>query len=576
MRPRRRTFRRTLALLQSLGAPVVIVAECTRCVHGDKAARLGFGADDRPVLTEAEWGRLCAGLSKFAALSAAAGLKLVYHHHMGTVIQSEAELDRLLASVPALHLLFDPGHLAFAGIDPLAVARRHGARIAHVHLKSVRREIAGRARREGWSFYRAVRERSVHDSRRRHGGFPRHLRRARRAPVSRLARRRGRGGSRAGSRAAQGPKSPRLCPHPRRCLTTHERHPSVPHAQMTALGADWWNDSGVPAELGEAVGLGATGGTSNPVIVYQTVKANPGPLSAGARPAHHRLSARHRGRPDLEAHPVLGRESAKKLLPVFEATKGAKGYLSMQVNPKYYPSAEHMVAHATELAALAPNIAIKAPATETGIAAMEEMTARGIRINATVSFSVAQALAMAAGIERGLKRARAAGRNADAIRPYITLMIGRVDDQLRRVAEAQKIAVTPGAIDWAGIAVFKHAHRLFQARGLPGTLLAAAYRHEGHWSQLIGREVLQTIPYNWWTKFNTSATAPALTLDAPVDGAILAELRAKFPDFVRAHDEDGMKPAEFLGYGATLHTLHQFLGGYADLLALVRGRMIPM
>jgi inosose dehydratase len=76
---------------------------------------------------------------------------------MGTVIQSEAELDRLLADVPAMHLLLDPGHLAFAGIDPLAVARRHGARIAHVHLKSVRREIAERVRREHWSFYQAVR-----------------------------------------------------------------------------------------------------------------------------------------------------------------------------------------------------------------------------------------------------------------------------------------------------------------------------------------------------------------------------------------------------------------------------------
>jgi inosose dehydratase len=152
------TFRAHLNLLKSLGATVVIVAECTRCVHGQRDTALGFGDHDRPRLTEAEWPRLCAGLAKFAALSAAAGLKLVYHHHMGTVIQSEAELDRLLASVPAMHLLLDPGHLAFAGIDPLAVARRHGARIAHVHLKSVRREVAERVRREGWSFYRAVRD----------------------------------------------------------------------------------------------------------------------------------------------------------------------------------------------------------------------------------------------------------------------------------------------------------------------------------------------------------------------------------------------------------------------------------
>lgn len=346
-------------------------------------------------------------------------------------------------------------------------------------------------------------------------------------------------------------------------------------AQMTALGADWWNDSGVPAELGEAVALGATGGTSNPVIVYQTVKANPDLCL----PPLDKLIADNPYATEDELTwkliAVLGRESAKKLLPVFEATKGAKGYLSMQVNPKFYPSKEHMVAHATELAALAPNIAIKAPVTETGIAALEEMTARGIRINATVSFSVAQALAVAAALERGLKRARSAGLNADGIRPYITLMIGRVDDQLKRVVEKDKIAVTPGVVDWAGIAVFKHAHRLFKSRGLPGTLLAAAYRHEGHWSQIMGREVLQTIPYNWWTKFNVSATAPALTLETPVDGAILAELRARFPDFKRAHDERGLRPDEFVRYGATVHTLHQFLGGYADLLALVRARMIP-
>jgi inosose dehydratase len=75
---------------------------------------------------------------------------------MGTVIQAEADLERLLAAVPELHLLLDPGHLAFAGIDPVAVAQRHAARIAHVHLKSVRPEVAGRARREGWSFHRAV------------------------------------------------------------------------------------------------------------------------------------------------------------------------------------------------------------------------------------------------------------------------------------------------------------------------------------------------------------------------------------------------------------------------------------
>ncbi len=344
--------------------------------------------------------------------------------------------------------------------------------------------------------------------------------------------------------------------------------------QMTALGADWWNDSGVAAELGEAVALGATGGTSNPVIVAQAAKAHPElcrSLLDELIAAHPRATE-----DDLAWNLIhqLGLRSAQQLRPVYEATRGAKGFLSMQVNPKFYRDPALMVAQAAELAALAPNIAIKAPATAAGLAAMEEMTARGIRVNSTVSFSVAQAIAASEAIERGLKRARAAGREADAIRPYITLMIGRVDDQLRRVADATGVAVSPGAIDWAGIAVFKQAHRLFRGSGRPGTLLAAAYRHEGHWSQIIGPEVLQTIPYTWWTKFDVSATVPRATLDEPVDPEVVAELRAKFPDFVRAHDVDGLPPDDFVRYGATVHTLNQFLGGYAELVAFVRAAML--
>ena len=345
-------------------------------------------------------------------------------------------------------------------------------------------------------------------------------------------------------------------------------------SQMTALGADWWNDSGVPAELAEAVALGAVGGTSNPVIVAQAALAHP----ELCRPILERLLAEHptATEDDLAWKLIhtLGLDAAGRLRGVHAATRGQKGYLSMQVNPKFYPDPERMLAQAVELAALAPNIAIKAPATAAGIRAIEEMVARGISVNATVSFSVAQALAVSAAFERGLKRARAGGIPTDQVQLYITIMIGRVDDQLKRVSEAQKIATTPGVIDWAGIAVFKHAHRLFKGSGRPGVLLAAAYRHEGHWSQIIGREVLQTVPYSWWTKFNQSGAEPRLTLEDEVAPEIVAELRGKFPDFIRAHDADGMAPADFMRYGATIHTLNQFLGGYDDLIGFVRTAML--
>jgi inosose dehydratase len=154
--PEEKNFRAHLALLKTLGARVAIVAECTRCIHGNRDAALGFGEKLTPRLTEAEWPIFVAGMKHLAAVAASAEMRIVYHHHMGTVIQDEADLDRLLASVPEISLLLDAGHLAFAGIDPVAVAQRYAARIGHVHLKSVRAEVAERVRREGWSFYRAV------------------------------------------------------------------------------------------------------------------------------------------------------------------------------------------------------------------------------------------------------------------------------------------------------------------------------------------------------------------------------------------------------------------------------------
>ncbi|MEO7599911.1 MAG: myo-inosose-2 dehydratase, partial [Opitutus sp.] len=152
------SFRAQVNLLKTLGARVVIVAECTRCIHGNRNAALGFTDGDRPRLTEPEWQRFTSGLTDLAQIAAAADMRIVYHHHMGTVVQSEKELDRLMLDVPSISLLLDPGHLALAGINPFTVARRHVARIAHVHLKSVRRDIADRVRAEGWSFCRAVSE----------------------------------------------------------------------------------------------------------------------------------------------------------------------------------------------------------------------------------------------------------------------------------------------------------------------------------------------------------------------------------------------------------------------------------
>ncbi|MBV8909335.1 MAG: myo-inosose-2 dehydratase [Gammaproteobacteria bacterium] len=144
-----------LELLKALGSPVLVFAEVSGAVHGDG----GRPVSERPTLGCGEWRELGRRLSEVAAATAAEGVRLAYHHHMGTVVESEADIAALMeASSPAVGLLLDTGHAAFAGADPSVLAHRYAGRIVHVHAKDVRASVCARARRENWSFLRAVLE----------------------------------------------------------------------------------------------------------------------------------------------------------------------------------------------------------------------------------------------------------------------------------------------------------------------------------------------------------------------------------------------------------------------------------
>ena len=339
-------------------------------------------------------------------------------------------------------------------------------------------------------------------------------------------------------------------------------------------GAEFWNDSCAVHELQEAVENGATGATSNPVIVFGVVKADPKTW----QPVIDDLAARHADASEDDVAwlliEALGAKAAAVLDPVYRETAGRQGFLSMQVNPKFYRSAARMSEHGQKLAALAPNIAIKVPAIAPGLAAAEELVASGINVNVTVSFTLPQAIAAAEALERGLDRAKAQGADMSRLHPYVTLMVGRLDDHLQRVLAKEAVSIEPGFLSWAGVAVFKKAHGIFEKRGYRSSLLSAAYRHHLHWSELIGKGVVLSMPYAWWKQFEASDITVEETLERPVDPRIVETLLRKFPDFRRAYEEDGIAPAAFVHYGASVHTLNQFLGGYQDLLGLVRERMV--
>ncbi|EEQ93759.1 myo-inosose-2 dehydratase [Brucella intermedia] len=143
-----------LDLLKAMGSKVIIVCETSNAIHGDNDKPLS----ERPVLEEARWEEFGTGVEALAEFAAAQGIALVYHHHMGTVVQSEDEIDLLMQHTgPHTKLLLDTGHCLFGGGDPEQVAKKHMGRVGHIHAKNVRPAIATEVRDQSLSFLEGVR-----------------------------------------------------------------------------------------------------------------------------------------------------------------------------------------------------------------------------------------------------------------------------------------------------------------------------------------------------------------------------------------------------------------------------------
>lgn len=151
-------FRKELDFLAAVGANRINVSEQSHSIQGQvETSVLG---DKKYVMNDQEWDRFTDGLNRLGKVATDRGFKLCFHHHMGTVVQTAAETDRMLANTnPAdVHLCYDTGHFTFAGEDPLAMLTKYADRVGHVHLKDMRRAVVDKVRPEGWSFLKAVRE----------------------------------------------------------------------------------------------------------------------------------------------------------------------------------------------------------------------------------------------------------------------------------------------------------------------------------------------------------------------------------------------------------------------------------
>lgn len=336
---------------------------------------------------------------------------------------------------------------------------------------------------------------------------------------------------------------------------------------------DIWMDSCGEEELEYGLKRNIVGATSNPIIVGNVIKNE---LSIWEKRINEMIMENTQATEEDIAWNLIyeiGALRSKKLLPVFEENHGQKGRLSLQVNARNYRNKDKMVEQACEINALAPNMQVKIPASKAGVEAMEEATYRGISINATVSFTVSQAVAVAEAVERGLKRREEEGLDNSTMAPICTIMIGRTDDWLKKNTTKTGQVVLPEALEWGGVAVIKEAYRIYKERGYRTKLLSAANRNVYHWCELLGGDLAQTINYGWHKRLNGCDMTVEARIDHPVPEKYMAELN-KIEEFHKSFDENGMKPEEFVTYGGFRDTLSTFMAGYDDLCRLIRGYMV--
>ena len=356
---------------------------------------------------------------------------------------------------------------------------------------------------------------------------------------------------------------------------TASAYKSPLHEMTQSTPTCLWNDSASVQELSYAMAHGAVGATCNPVIVLGVLKNEIDAWKGRIQSLIKDLPLATEDEIAWQLVRDISVKAAALLKPIFDEQHGKNGRLSIQTDPRLFRNTQAIVEQAVEFNGLAPNMIVKIPVTQAGIPAIEEATYRGISVNATVCFTLSQCIAVAEAVECGLKRREREGKEIASMGPVCTIMVGRLDDWLKVVAEKNNVSIDPGYLEWAGVAVFKKTYQVFRDRGYRLRLLSAAFRNHMHWSEFIGGDVVISPPHSWQVRFNASDIELRARIDDPVRASVVEELERKFPDFGCANRENGLSIAEFDSFGPTRRTLRQFITACHDLDGLVRDFLVP-
>jgi transaldolase len=280
------------------------------------------------------------------------------------------------------------------------------------------------------------------------------------------------------------------------------------------------------------------------------------------------------------------RAGAELYRKIFEASRGKYGYISGQVDPRSCFDEKRMMEQALDLASLSPNVMIKIPGTREGYRVIEQLTARGIATNNTLSFIVPQMVECAEAVVRGLKTAEKNGVSLERFRSVITHMSARFTSlgDLGSEAKALGIPLSEPDLRWAELALFKKMCRLIRERNYPSKMLICSMmtgpdNEDGkqlwHLQKLSGGQIIFTCPPPFIEKIlkgydDVQLVANGIDEEVPAD---VLEKLLKIPYFRKGYDEKGLTPDEFNEHSAVKKTAQQHREVTEKMVNFVRSRL---
>ena len=312
------------------------------------------------------------------------------------------------------------------------------------------------------------------------------------------------------------------------------------------------------------------GATTNQPLTWQVIDSEPDKWSAWLR-------AQLEAEPDLTARDAMWRlfievavQGADKLAPIFQASGHRHGYICCQVDPRDMTNLDAMLEQARRIHGARPNLMVKMPGTKEGIEGVRILTSEGIPTNVTLGFTVPQLVAVGQAAQAGLDKAVEQGTDLRNWRSCAVMMLGRYEGAAPMQAQAKErgIELSESDLRWAGISIFRKAHRIFRERRYPSKLMAASMRlgpvvdgvtRVWHLEKLAGANAVLTVFPNVFEAFLAAYGDLPLEpqIEEPIPDQVLERL-SQIPYFAEAYDEHGIAPEDWASHPALQVTAASF------------------